>query len=182
MSSRSISIGSNTFILEEPFLVFFKNLNIPQKVFLVFLASVFMVGLGWLARYSWGTWTIPVSWNVIGGSSIVNIDPINPSSLNSLLSTAGVFFGLSLGAIILNDFGGLDAGGLIWKRVFRYMIGSIGILILWYGLGVVFPREEDLISYFLRYFRYSLVGFWVSGLGPLLFIKLGIAESGAKPA
>jgi hypothetical protein len=44
------------------------------------------------------------------------------------------------------------------------------------GLGEVFPDNADLISYFLRYVRYSLVGFWVSGGAPWLFFRFKLAD------
>ena len=48
----------------------------------------------------------------------------------------------------------------------------VGVLIFWYGLGAIFPREATLLSYSLRYFRYVLVGLWISALAPLTFQRL----------
>jgi hypothetical protein len=46
---------------------------------------------------------------------------------------------------------------------------------LWFGLGQIFPRDETLISYILRYMRYSLVGFWVIAGAPWLFFHFKLA-------
>ena len=43
------------------------------------------------------------------------------------------------------------------------------------GLGLIFPDGETAIPIILRYIRYALVGVWVSGLAPLLFIKLRLS-------
>ena len=35
--------------------------------------------------------------------------------------------------------------------------------------------DESALGYGLRYVRYSLIGGWIGGLAPLLFIRLGLA-------
>jgi hypothetical protein len=70
--------------------------------------------------------------------------------------------------------GGFQAEGPIWKRALRYIVGLIGVVILWMVLGAVFPRQEELISYSLRYLRYALVGFWVTGGAPWLFLRFSL--------
>jgi hypothetical protein len=44
------------------------------------------------------------------------------------------------------------------------------------GLGQIFPRNADLISYALRFVRYTLIGFWVAGGAPWVFKKIKLAE------
>jgi hypothetical protein len=34
---------------------------------------------------------------------------------------------------------------------------------------------ETLVGYALRYIRYGLIGAWISALGPVVFIRLGLA-------
>ena len=58
----------------------------------------------------------------------------------------------------------------------RYVVGLIGVLILWRGLALFLPDNADLISYVLRYVRYTLVGFWVSGGAPWLFFRFKLAD------
>jgi hypothetical protein len=58
----------------------------------------------------------------------------------------------------------------------RYVIGVAGILLLWFGLGQVFPRSADITSFTLRFFRYTLVGLWISALAPLLFERIGLSR------
>jgi hypothetical protein len=43
-------------------------------------------------------------------------------------------------------------------------------------LGAVFPRGEELLSYILRYLRYTLVGLWISAGAPYLFLRLRLAQ------
>ena len=84
--------------------------------------------------------------------------------------------GLALGAAWIAARGGYQTSGPVAKRALRYVIGLIGVVILWMGLGEVFPDNADLISYFLRYVRYTLVGFWVIGGAPWLFFRFKLAD------
>jgi hypothetical protein len=58
----------------------------------------------------------------------------------------------------------------------RYVVGVIGVLILWMGLGQVFPDDANWISYLLRFLRYTLVGFWVTAGAPWLFFHFKLAD------
>jgi len=49
------------------------------------------------------------------------------------------------------------------------------LLILWAGLKLIFPSGDDWLALILRYVRYGLVGFWVTGLAPLVFYRLKLA-------
>jgi hypothetical protein len=59
--------------------------------------------------------------------------------------------------------------------VARYVIGAVVVFILWRGLGSLFDLialDESLLGYMLRYIRFAIVGFWISALGPLTFLRL----------
>jgi hypothetical protein len=62
------------------------------------------------------------------------------------------------------------------KRALRYVVGVIGVLVFWYGLGAVLPRGESLIPFMLRFVRYALVGAWISAGAPRLFEKLQLTD------
>ena len=64
----------------------------------------------------------------------------DPVSVEGILTAAGSLFGLAAGAAWIASQGGYPASGSIEKRAFRCVIGLIGILILWFGLGQIFPR------------------------------------------
>jgi hypothetical protein len=72
----------------------------------------------------------------------------------------------------INSRGGWQAAGPVWKRAARYVVGLLGVIVIWYGLGLVFPRGETFIPYVLRFIRYALLGLWVSAGAPLFFTKL----------
>lgn len=99
----------------------------------------------------------------------------DPMSLNGALTNAGTLFGLLVGVAWMRLRGGWQAAGPAWKRALRYLVGLIGVVLLWYGLGAVFPRGESLLPYALRYVRYALLGFWVAGGAPEIFTKLKLS-------
>ena len=87
---------------------------------------------------------------------------------------------MAVGAAWIMSLGGYQASGPVGKRALCYVIGLIGILIFYMGLGVLFPRGVGFIFYLLRYVRYALVGWWVAGGAPWIFVRFKLAEH-AKP-
>jgi hypothetical protein len=83
---------------------------------------------------------------------------------------------MAAGAAWIMSMGGYQASGTIEKRAIRYVIGVIGVLIFYMGLGAIFPRGDGFIFYLLRYIRYVLVGWWVSGGAPWVFVRFKLAE------
>ncbi|MEN8240403.1 MAG: phosphatase PAP2 family protein [Chloroflexota bacterium] len=103
--------------------------------------------------------------------------PLDPLNLDGLITNTGALFGLACGVVWINGSGGFNAAsGPWWKKIVRFVVGLIGVVLFWQVLGSVLPDTPDLVGYSLRYMRYALVGFWMAGLGPWLFIKLGIGE------
>ena len=92
-----------------------------------------------------------------------------PLALSGILTTAGTLFGMLSGLAWMDSRGGWQASGPWIKRIARYLVGILGVLVLWYGLGAVFPRGETLWPYILRFIRYALLGLWVSAGAPLSF-------------
>lgn len=132
---------------------------------------IVMVGAWQVARLD--GYTLPQEWIDNAQRSGELPDPI---SLNSFLTSAGTIFGLAMGAAWTAAGSGYQTSGPLEKRVMRYIVGVIGILILWMGLGQVFPRNPDLISYILRFFRYFLVGLWITAGAPWLFFRFKLAD------
>ncbi|MEK6221059.1 MAG: hypothetical protein N2D54_02300, partial [Chloroflexota bacterium] len=104
-------------------------------------------------------------------------NPIDPACTDCVITSAASLFGLGLGFFWLSAQGGFSAKGTFGIRLLRFAVGLIGVLVFWMGLGAVFPRDPDLISYTLRFIRYTLTTSWISGFAPWLFIKWGWADS-----
>lgn len=163
--------------LEAPVVAWLAQRSPGDRLLAALVASMGMVILGSLARLSLAGWEIPIEW--LENASLASPDEtINPYALDGLISNAGAFFGLAAGAIWIQARRGFSPGGSLLQRILRYLLGVVGVFILWYGLGQIFPRQDDLLSYGLRYLRYALVGLWVTGLAPFLFVRLGLAKAG----
>ncbi len=147
--------------------------SLPQQVWIAFLVSLLVIAAGALVFAHLDGYVFPQDW--MDNARRAGATP-NPVSMQDVLTSAGSLFGLATGAAWIASRGGYQASGAMEKRAVRYAIGLIGILLLWMGLGQVFPREENLLSYVLRYFRYTLVGFWVTAGGPWLFFRFKLAD------
>jgi membrane-associated phospholipid phosphatase len=156
--------------LEEKVTAWLKSLNFSKQIGSVFLFSIGLILIGFLVLGATSGFQVPSVWETNAGSEL---DPFNP---NGLISSAASLFGLGAGALWLGKRGGFSAKGEIWKRAVRFVIGVIVTLAILEGLGSIFPRNPDLLSYGLRYLRYGLMGFWVSGLAPVVFKRAGLAE------
>jgi membrane-associated phospholipid phosphatase len=147
--------------------------SLAQQIVIAFAVSISFLAVGVWSATRLDGYIFPEEWK----DNALRLGPLpDPVSIEGILTSAGSLFGLSSGAAWIAARGGYQASGSIEKRALRYVIGLIGILILWFGLGQVFPHDETLISYILRYLRYSLVGFWVIAGAPWLFFHFKLAE------
>jgi len=127
-----------------------------------------------LAMASLRDWQVPAFWqeNAVAGTGEA-LDPLAPLDT---LTAAGALSGLIAGLVWRSQADGFRPDGPTWKRVVRFLVGIVGVAILWYGLREVFTRESNWLGYSLRYLRYALVGLWISAGAPSLFLRLGLAE------
>jgi len=138
--------------------------------------SLAMVVLVAAAGLSQRAWQMPEAWRV-NALAVAPEETPDPFSIHTAFTTGGLTAGFLLGALWMERrHGGYTAGGTPANKILRYMLGLGVLLLLWFGLGKLFPRGEDLMSYGLRYARYALIGLWVSGLAPLAFRKLRLDQ------
>jgi membrane-associated phospholipid phosphatase len=149
-----------------------------QQIVLAFLLSALVLVIGAIAFGPLRQWEIPVEW-VANARAVGAQELPAPTTLNSVILSAATFFGLLAGLAWTRSRGGFDPGGPVAQRIIRFVVGLVGVLILWKGLDLIFPRGEALLPYILRYLRYALVGGWVSAGGPWLFIRLKLASKSA---
>jgi len=162
-------------IFEMPLQKWLQGQGPLRQTLLALAGSLALILVNILIRLSLGNWTIPPEWLATAAQTAPGMTP-NPMDISGAISTGGIFFGLAAGWIWLSRYGGFDAKGSLIHRAGRFLIGLIGVAILWQGLGLVLPRGETLAPFVLRYLRYALVGIWVTGLAPYLFVHLRLAE------
>jgi len=159
----------------NPVEAWLKEKTLGTQVLIAFIISILFIVLGIFSVGRLDGYTFPEEWraNALRASDELPA----PVSMEGSLTSAGTFFGLAAGAAWIVSQGGYQATGSWKKRALRFIVGLMGILILWRGLGLVFPDNGDALSYLLRYLRYALVGFWVSAGAPWLFFRFKLANS-----
>ncbi len=156
--------------VEKPLGAWLNKQSLKNQLLLAFFSSLFLIGLNWMIIALSSGWQMPADWAARAGDA-------DPLSLEGALTTGGLWFGMLGGfawlrarrGVIQSNFG-------TWQRIARYLVGIAGVVALYAGLGSLFPDDPGLLSAVLRYFRYFLIGVWISCLSPLLFEKLKIGR------
>jgi hypothetical protein len=116
---------------------------------------------------------IPEEWII--NASRIGDEKIAPFTMSGIVTSAGTLFGFLVGVAWIAPRGGWQVSVPVWKRALRYIVGLLGVLVIWYGLGLVFPRGEAFFPFVLRFVRYALLGGWVSVGAPYFFTKLKLS-------
>ena len=159
----------------NPVLAWAKKLSTAGQILASFLASLVafllpLISFVWLKAANWQP---PQDWAMFATQAL---------SLSDVATCAGTIFGLLLGLIWLAGQGGFQTKGLWWQFILRVLLGLAGVLIIRYGLKFIFPSGENALAYFFGYVRYLVIGFWVAGGAPWVFIRLKLAEKNRMPA
>jgi membrane-associated phospholipid phosphatase len=160
-------------LLWEPVGTWVREKTFRQQMVMTLLISLFMIVLAVFSSAHLSAYAFPVEWR----DNALRAGPLpDPASIEGIFTSVGSFFGLATGAAWTASRGGFQTAGPVEKRALRYVIGLVGILLFWYGLGELFPRGETLLPLTLRFLRYSLVGFWVTAGAPWLFFHFKLAS------
>jgi membrane-associated phospholipid phosphatase len=153
----------------DPVSAWVKKQSAGWQVLAAFLVSlaIFLLPLIPVVWLKATNWQPPQAWAMYATQAI---------SLENVATSAGIVFGLLVGLVWLAHHGWFQTKGLWWELVLRYLLGLAGILVIRYGLKLIFPEGETVLAYFLRYLRYTLIGFWVAGGAPWVFIRLKLAD------
>jgi len=140
------------------------------KIGLVAASAAVMLLMVLSVRWVNASWTLDAAWVERAGE----VDPYN---VEGVFTVAGTWFGMLCGfAVVTEKRGHFLAGEGGWRRLVRFVVGLVGIAILYLGLGEIFPDGMDVLSLALRFLRYILIGLWVSWLGPLAFEWMGLLK------
>jgi membrane-associated phospholipid phosphatase len=94
----------------------------------------------------------------------------------SAATPAAVLMGMGVGIALMHRIAPFSAAGSAWQCFLRFLVGIVGVAIVYVGLRFVFPGEGEPLYFVLRVVRYALVGLW-AGLGaPWLFLQLRLAS------
>jgi hypothetical protein len=156
---------------EVPVLTWLRGLSYPALELIAFLGSLALILLTVIPVQALSGWTLPAEWVANAASSDPNT-PLTPFTLDPALTVAGIWLGTVSGfAWVTRKGGGYRPARDTTQKFLRYLMGVVGILVIYLGLKMIFPSGDTLLAYFLRYLRYALVGLWVAAGAPLLFKK-----------
>jgi len=162
--------------LEKPVSEWVSKRSDPVKILSAFVISLTLILLVILVSSIPPDYQIPQEW-LTNAHAAFPEEEIDPFTLETIITGTGAFFGLAVGIVWTHAGGGFAANrGAWWQRLLRFVVGLVGVLVFWMGLGQVFPDNGDLISFVLRYVRYTLVGLWMAGGSIWVFLKLKLGE------
>jgi hypothetical protein len=134
----------------------FNKLNLPAKLIIVIITSIFLFLLGIL----------------LFPTSYLNLLPTPPAFTDTgrFAQVCGVMLGLGIGYILENEYIKYEPSKLTlnWK-IINLIVGLVIIFVAYFALEA-FKGVFD--SVFYRYIRYAIIGFILSYLVPFIFIKL----------
>gem|GEM_PF-60794 len=103
-------------------------------------------------------------------------DPAGLTGASGVVTAAATLSGFGVGLAWLQARGGFDHRGPLARRVGRVLVGLVVVAALYLGLSALFPSGEGPLELTLRAVRYGLIGAWVGGVGPWVFVRLQLAE------
>lgn len=141
------------------------------QIGLGFLDSLLIAAIGFLIRLLVSGTPDPVSWSQFS---------IQARTVTHFVTLAGAAFGTYTGYALMRHHARFDAKGTSVKRVLRYLLGILGLLMLYFGLDILFAAiaaDETTLGYILRYIRYAAATLWATFLAPWIFLKTRLAEA-----
>ncbi|MEM8858762.1 MAG: phosphatase PAP2 family protein [Chloroflexota bacterium] len=94
------------------------------------------------------------------------------------IAAVATLWGLWCGTALLAGFDiQFSADGTFWQKVGRFLLGSVGVALIFAGLRAVFPDEGEPLFLIFRFVRYGLIGLFVGFIAPWLFSRAGLASS-----
>lgn len=131
-----------------------------------------LIGGVWLAIfYRWNEnvlrhWKIPIWGSVLLFLSIsVLYVYFTPTRFGG--TVGGAAFGLFSGILIENRYIKFQPETTLINQIAKFIIGIIGIIILYLGLKTLFPQ-----TIIFRVIRYACIGIWMGFIAPWVFMKL----------
>ncbi len=118
------------------------------------------------------SWALPPSWETLALASAG--EPIAPLSLHTALAVAGTLFGLLAGVALWPTLPRSPRQPII--RLLRFVVGMVGLMVLFGGLKGLLPSGDHLLAEVARYGRYAVVGAWITAGAPWLFRLLRLDD------
>jgi membrane-associated phospholipid phosphatase len=89
----------------------------------------------------------------------------------------GALAGMGLGFLLESKFVGFSTEGLWWRRVLRFLVGLISVIVFYVGLKAVPIEVTPSLALAWRAIRYGIVGGVGTFVAPWIFVKIALAEA-----
>jgi membrane-associated phospholipid phosphatase len=159
---------------ENPVVAWWQRRSFAAQVANAFAVSAIMIAGAVLVTRLYRGWALPTAWTQVMLADAERLD--------SLIALSGSLFGLLVGATAMHRLGWFDAGGPLWRRVVRWLLGSVGLGLIYYALKKYLPHDPTFAANALRYLGYAGLTLWVQLGAPLLFRKLGLVTRSVPAA
>ena len=114
------------------------------KISLAFLASLAFILVALLVVVPLSDGDIPSAWAAQAAKAFPQEPILNPYAISGQVTVAGTLFGLAAGHTLLFSGSGYHTRGRWWQHFLRYLLGIIGIVIIWAGLDQIFPEGDTM--------------------------------------
>ena len=162
------------FVWQRHWAAQFTKRILGQRLLIALLVPLGLALVYVVVRLLMGAANTAVSWSQF-------IPDAELEGIEGVATAIGSLLGLGIGINLEASRICFRAGGAVWKRIVRYLVGIVVTVALWAGLKAIFPTDPLWLALFLRIVRYTLILLWVGYYGPLVFVRLGLAEKEPKP-
>jgi membrane-associated phospholipid phosphatase len=149
------------------------GMTLTAQIGLGFLCSLLVVITGFIIRFIISGTPDPAEWSSFSAEA---------RNIYQFITLGGAVFGTWTGYALMRLYARFSAQGAWSKRLLRYTLGIVGLLLLYFGLDIAFAAlapDDSVLGYILRYIRYGLATLWATFLAPWVFLKIKLAETEA---
>jgi hypothetical protein len=135
-----------------------------------FALSLVMILVGQLIKVTLSGMPDPEAWRAYAAQA---------RTPTYVFTLAGTLFGAISGYALMKRYAHFDVAGRQAPRIGRYLLGIIGVGVIYFGLDVVFKlmaADQTALGYILRYVRSCSVALWVTFAAPWAFLRVKLAE------
>lgn len=125
--------------------------------------------------HSLGSYEVPAEW--MANAARAGEPFPAPVSMDPTITIAAALCGVSLGLVAMQRVGGFSPSGPLWKRVLCFIVGILGIAVLYIGLSAALPGSDSAVGSTALFIRFALLGFWVAAGAPWTFRLLRLNAS-----
>jgi hypothetical protein len=156
--------------IDHPLSSWMNRQSLGQQILAGFIASLGIILIGHAVLALIGRSPDPAEWSQFAAQA---------RTVTEYYTMGGIFFGAVTGYVLMKRYARFQTGGGWLKRIARYLVGILGVLVFYMGLDQLFSLfapDESALGYLLRYIRYGSASFWVTFLAPWIFLKIKLAD------